>query len=94
MLYHIIFLLSGILLIFGFTVMHSGKDNYDELKKHIHNQFLADLAYNLDIIGELTPKEADFRIDEFEDKWKGYVSDSELKVAIGRLIESQLAVGF
>ena len=74
--------------------MHSGKDNYDELKKHIQNQFLADLAYNLDIIGELTPKEADFRIDEFEDKWKGYVSDSELKVAIGRLIESQLAVGF
>jgi hypothetical protein len=74
--------------------MHSGKDNYDELKKHIHNQFLADLSYNLDIIGELTPKEADFRIDEFEDKWKGYVTKAELNNAIGKLIEAQVAVGF
>jgi len=94
MQYHLFFIFTTIVAMYLLTLFTSGKDNYEELRQHIHKQFLADLAYNLDIIGELTPKEADFRIDDFEDKWKGYVDKSELNTAIGKLIEAQVAVGF
>ena len=92
-MYHIFFIVTAVTVFYLFTIMHSGKDDYEALRQHIHKQFLADLAYNLDIIGELTPKEADFRIDDFEDKWKGYVDKSELNTAIGRLIEATCIVG-
>jgi hypothetical protein len=93
-MYHIFFIIIAVSVMYLLTIVHSGKDKYEELKNHIHRKFMEDLAYTIDIVGELTPKEADFRIDEFEERWKGYVTKAELNNAIGKLIEAQVAVGF
>lgn len=91
--YHIFFVGTAIGIFFIFTILYSGKDEYEEINSEIYKRFNMDLTYTLDIIQELTPREADFKIDEFEERWHGIVSNGQLKQAIGRLIQATFEVG-
>jgi hypothetical protein len=89
LVYHI--LAVGSVMIVGMVMLmiYSGKDDYQQIKLELHQKFNEDFLYTQDLIRELTPRESDMKIDEFEDKWMNYVSKSELKAAIGKLIEAQ-----
>lgn len=89
LVYHI--LAVGSVMILGMVLMmvYSGKDEYVEIKTDLHNAFSRDLDYTIDIMKDLTPKEQDRKIDEFENKWNYCIKDSQLKTAIGKLIDAQ-----
>ena len=86
---HLIAVASVVVVFLFMCMLHSGHDEYMELKTELYNKFTEDFNYTLDLIKDLTPREADMKIDEFEEKWTNYISSHQLKAAIGKLIEQQ-----
>lgn len=86
---HLIAIGSVVIVFLVLTMIATGHEEYTEVKTDLYNKFSEDLDYTIEIIKELTPKEQDRKIDEFENKWNYCINNKQLKTAIGKLIDAQ-----
>lgn len=86
---HLIAIGSVVILFLVLTMIATGHEEYTEVKTDLYNKFSEDLDYTIDLMKDLTPNEADRKIDEFENKWSYVIGSHQMKTAVGRLIDAQ-----
>lgn len=86
---HMIAVASVFIVFLVLTMIASGHEEYTEIQTDLYNKFSQDLDYTIDLMKDLTPTEADRKIDEFENKWSYVIGSHQMKTAIGRLIDAQ-----
>jgi hypothetical protein len=88
MILHIAAIIAVTVLFYTFCIIYSGKDYYEDIKADFYRAFNTDLRMTEMELRDLEGDDVDRAIDQFEYRWKGYVSDRELKRAIGQLIQT------
>jgi hypothetical protein len=88
MILHIAAILAVTVLFYTFCIIYSGKDYYEDIKADFYRAFNTDLRRTEMELRDLEGEDIDRAIDQFESRWKGFISERELKRAIGSLYTS------